>query len=147
MRVSYSGYYGTLPKFRGQFDPDYPHQFLKKKKKMNISHTFTNNEVALAAHEQALQNDPNASLNEQLCLSFAYTDSPEAPSMQDFMNSVEARLRWMQEDMNYSLNAYRDHLNGHIPAIKDAGRMNDVLKKLGLDDAFEVEKHRVFVQY
>ncbi len=114
---------------------------------MNISHTFANHEVALAAHKAVLENDPNASLSEDLCLSFAYSNSTEVPSMQDFMQSVEARLKWMREDMDYSLREYRDHLKGHIPAIKDAGRMNDVLKKLGLDDAFQAEKQRVFVEY
>jgi len=35
---------------------------------------------------------------------------------------------------------YYNHLQGHLPAIKDAGKMEEALRKLSLEKSFEVRK-------
>jgi hypothetical protein len=42
-------------------------------------------------------------------------------------------------------NRFWEHSKGHIPAIRDAGKMEEVLKILSLDSSFKVEKPYVSV--
>lgn len=112
--------------------------------------TFINKEIALAAFDQAKEKGFSPSFNEEsLELTVACMSDASSPvvSNEATMAYIDNQLRWMREDMNYSMKRLEDHMKGHLPPIQDVGKMNEVLKKLGLDDSFYAEKKRVSVEY
>lgn len=111
--------------------------------------SFINKEIALAAFEEAKTQGFSSSFDEKsLELTVAcVSDAAMSPVSNEVMSYIDNQLRWMREDMNYSMKRLEEHMKGHLPAIQDVGKMNEVLKKLGLDDSFYVEKKRVSVEY
>jgi hypothetical protein len=61
--------------------------------------------------------------------------------MYEMISYVHQRINRFQDDM-YSY--MYDHQKGHLPAIKDAGMMEDCLKKMGLGNSFEVRKPVIY---
>ena len=60
---------------------------------------------------------------------------------------TEYEIKWLREDMNWTLKRFTDHLKGHLPPILDAGKMQGAIKALGMDDSYEVKKASVYVEY
>ena len=64
-------------------------------------------------------------------------------AIQDF----EWVLKWMKEDMEYTRKAFYQHLEGHLPPIKDVAKLQNAIDILGLGDSFEVAKKTIYVEY
>jgi hypothetical protein len=126
--------------------------------------SLDNLELATAAVEDAKNFGLKASLKTEegkSIVSFesiadAYGEKEEKPccmsDVYNIMRSVaseyEYQLKWMREDINYMREAlYKHTSSGHLPAIQDAGKMKEALKKLGLGDSYEVQTPTVYVQY
>lgn len=61
--------------------------------------------------------------------------------MYEMISYVHQRINRFQDDFyNYAYN----HSLGHIPAIKDAGMMEECLKKMGLGNSFQVKKPVIY---
>ncbi len=57
-----------------------------------------------------------------------------------FYEEMEIMYRYVSrvEDEMYEM--YYNHIQGHLPKIKDAGKMEEVLEKIGLGNSYEVRK-------
>ena len=63
-------------------------------------------------------------------------------------SEYDYQLKWMREDAAYTREALYKHMNnGHLPAIKDSGKMEEALKALGLANSYSVAKPTVWVEY
>ena len=67
--------------------------------------------------------------------------------MNYYRNEVSYSLKYMREDLSYMRKEFHNHLGGHLPAIKDAGKMEAALKTLGLGESFKVAKPTVWAEY
>jgi hypothetical protein len=63
------------------------------------------------------------------------------------ISEMDYRFKWMNESVAECRKMYYDHLMGHLPTIKDAGKMKAALKALGLEDSFEVRKPSVIIEW
>ena len=124
--------------------------------------SLQNLELAQAALEDAKSFNLSASIEQKDGeISIAY-ESPamcenkesKAVSMEDiyavmksYSSEYEYQLKWMREDMNYTRDIFYKHMEGHIPSIKDAGKLQAAINILGLGDSFEVKKAQIYVQY
>jgi hypothetical protein len=87
----------------------------------------------------------------------SYADEPEkskAASEEEMYNiyrslsqEMEYRFKWMNENIDGVRKMFFDHAIGHLPPIKDAGKMSAALKSLGLEDSFEVRKPSVYIEW
>ncbi len=62
-------------------------------------------------------------------------------------SEMNYQLKWLREDMRYYNQQFISHMEGHLPAIKDAGKMQAAINTLGMGDSYEVKKAAVYVQY
>ncbi len=123
---------------------------------------FVNVDVAKAAVEDASNFGLTAlfeTVDEKPTLSFESKaslccEAPATPSIEDFKNFVsyvnselEYRLKWMREDLAYASQRFNQHMEGHLPPIKDAGKLQAAINTLGMGDSYEVKKATVYVQY
>lgn len=111
--------------------------------------SFINKKIALSAFEEAKAQGFSSSFDEKsLELTVACMNDAAMPALSnEVVSYIDNQLRWMREDTNYSMKRFEEHMKGHLPQIQDVGKMNEVLKKLGLDDSFYAEKMRVSVEY
>jgi len=87
------------------------------------------------------------------------TESPKAPesseaNMDEVRSMMSRMYDYMQEDIDimqryiYRLEGemydmFYEHTKGHLPPIKDAGKMQEALRAIGLGESFEVRKPTV----
>ena len=64
-----------------------------------------------------------------------------------YASEYQYQLKWVQEDLKYTREAFYNHLKGHLPSINDAGRMEKALKSLGLEDSYKVNKPTIYVEF
>lgn len=132
---------------------------------------FLSKEVALAAIEDAVNFGLKAKLVEQdsnIILQYESSlaneigmmekeddddeDSEDSYSnlkmiMSDMQNQLSYQIKWMREDLAFMQKQFSEHLMGHLPAIKDATKMEEALKSLGLAKSFEVRKPSISVDW
>jgi hypothetical protein len=77
----------------------------------------------------------------------ASRSEPTTENLRSLMSEIDYRFKWMSESISEYRKMYYDHLVGHLPAIKDAGKMKEALKALGLEDSFEVRKPSVTIEW
>lgn len=75
------------------------------------------------------------------------SDSNVKMIMSDMQNQFTYEMKWMREDLSFMQRQFNEHLSGHLPAIKDASKMEDALKALGLAKSFEVRKPSVTIDW
>lgn len=63
-----------------------------------------------------------------------------------YASEYQYQLKWVQEDLKYTREAFYNHLKGHLPSINDAGKMEKALKNLGLEDSYNVVKPSIYVE-
>lgn len=129
---------------------------------MKKSVEFLNVEVAKAAVEDAVNFGLTASaemVDEKAVVTFESKasmccEAPAAPTWEDFKSlssqfysELEYRIKWLREDFAYASQRFNQHMEGHLPPIKDAGKLQAAINTLGMGDSFEVAKTKVYVQY
>ena len=67
--------------------------------------------------------------------------------MKSVYSEFEYQLKWIKEDLSYTRELFYKHMEGHLPSIKDVGKMQGAIDKLGLGDSYEVKKAQVYIQY
>lgn len=117
--------------------------------------------------EAALKDAPNFGLSAKLLKqedktfveyeSKAYCENPVAPTnptWDDFYSlsksmysEMEYQLKWIREDFKYMAEAFYKHQEGHLPPIKDAGKLQAAINTLGMGDSYTVRKAEVYVTY
>lgn len=132
---------------------------------------FLSKEVALAAIEDAVNFGLKAKLVEQdsnIILQYESSLANEIGMMEkeddddedsedsysnlkmiisDMQNQLSYQIKWMREDLAFMQKQFSEHLMGHLPAIKDATKMEEALKSLGLAKSFEVRKPSISVDW
>lgn len=75
--------------------------------------------------------------------------SPEAfqSAISDLYSHLEYTMKWAREDFDYATKRFYEHMEGHLPAIKDAGKLQAAIDTLGLGDSFSVAKKTIYVEY
>ena len=63
-----------------------------------------------------------------------------------FWSEFEYQQKWLISWISSLDNAFWEHKQGHIPAINDAGKMEQALRALGLGDSYEVVKPTVYLK-
>lgn len=130
---------------------------------MKNKFSLSDKEIATAAIQDAKNFGLEASLEEKDGLfeisfeSKASYDSPKeqaAPTWDDYYNLSKAiysemqyQIKWVREEMSYAMQRFNSHLEGHLPAIKDAGKMQKAIDALGMSDSYEVRKQPVYVEW
>lgn len=131
---------------------------------MEKTFEIVNPEISLAAVEDAVnfglkaylkkENDKNIVVFETSVARSDYMgDSPTVKMddvysvLQSYNSEMQYQLKWIREDFSSISKRFEDHMNGHIPAIKDAGKLQAAINTLGLGDSFQVQKPSVYVQY
>lgn len=81
-------------------------------------------------------------------------EKKEGPSWDDYYNlskslysEMQYQLKWIREDLNWYSQALNKHQEGHLPPIKDVGKMQAAINTLGIGDSYEVKKAAVYIQY
>ena len=72
----------------------------------------------------------------------AEEEEPEVT--QEDLNWVNTRIDWAREEINNMFNMFYRHMEGHIPAIVGADKMNTALEALGLANDYKVEKKTIY---
>lgn len=67
--------------------------------------------------------------------------------MENYHKSMSYEMKFMREDIAYMYKGLAEHKKGHLPAIKDAGKMKEALETLGLGDSYDVQKPTISVSY
>lgn len=124
---------------------------------MNRKFEVFSKEVALAALEEGRKLNLAPSLKEEdgkFEISYAYgepatkEDYVSWSSLEGYMQSIGYELKYMREDLRFMEQRLYKHMdNGHLPPIKDAGKMEAALKVLGLSDSYTVSKPSVYIEY
>lgn len=88
--------------------------------------------------------------------SIAYSEpvAPTNPTWDDYYawsksvySDMQYQLKWIREDYKYLAEAFYKHQEGHLPPIKDAGKLQAAINTLGMGDSYEVKKAAVYVSY
>lgn len=72
----------------------------------------------------------------------AEVDEPEVT--QEDLDWIRSQIEWVRTDINDLFNMHFRHMEGHIPAIVGADKMNTALEALGLANDYKVEKKTIY---
>jgi hypothetical protein len=72
----------------------------------------------------------------------AEVDEPEVT--QEDLDWIRSQIEWVRIDINDLYNMHFRHMEGHIPAIVGADKMNTALEALGLANDYKVEKKTIY---
>jgi len=63
---------------------------------------------------------------------------------QEDLDWIRSQIEWVRMDINDLYNMHFRHMDGHIPAIVGADKMNTALEALGLANDYKVEKKTIY---
>jgi hypothetical protein len=63
---------------------------------------------------------------------------------QEDLDWIRSQIEWVRMDINDLYNMHFRHMEGHIPAIVGADKMNTALEALGLANDYKVEKKTIY---
>lgn len=118
-----------------------------------------NEEVAVAAVEEGnklgFQASYSKNEDDKFIVSYAsYNDKSEGQSIympkdefDYYRSAMTYEMKYLREDINQLWKTFRLHEAGHLPPIKDAGKLEAALKTLGLEDSFNVSKPTIWADY
>ena len=72
----------------------------------------------------------------------AEVEEPEVT--QEDLNWIQSQIDWVRTDISDLYNMIFRHMDGHIPAIVGADKMNTALEALGLANDYKVEKKTIY---
>lgn len=72
----------------------------------------------------------------------AEVEEPEVT--QEDLNWINQRIDWAREEIDGLYNMLYRHMDGHLPAIVGADKMNTALEALGLANDYKVEKKTIY---
>lgn len=120
----------------------------------NIEHQICQDAIDILKNKAtAAQKELNKSKLSELKKAFAdleaivvdtdcdYDNTDFLVPLQNSLESIQCQLNCLYDSF---YNYIYQHAQGHLPPINGAGKMADVLKKLGLDDDYEVQPQTIW---
>lgn len=124
--------------------------------KFSRTHKFFQEQTAISfAKELKDQLNIDATIKDNVVtyeLSCAAMDEPEKTLsvnmffdyMKYFEEDMRRYMKYLANDINYLFEMFHTHSKGHLPPITSAGKMQEALKTLGIENDFEVKKPVIY---